>query len=1423
MSAEEPEIDNRLDEQSQSEGEGDDLRNESATDSSEEDDDEEDEEAIQKVREGFIVDDEEDAVETTRRKKHRKRRREREREREEADALDEDDLELLRENRGEKPSRSQKFKRLKRRHEPEEAQDGGDFGAAEENREEHFRKGLHNMFSEDENSEGEDLDDVDGIPQDDVDDFIESEDDSDVDAETRAEKKREKQRQRQRERKLDTSKLTDVDRKSLEELFEVFGNGEEYAWALEAQAEAMDDEGEKEEPTTLEAVFENSELKERMLTEEDNLVRIIDVPERYQRYRSALTYIDLDDEELDREKEWVADIVFNEKRGSFNEYEKEFKQAVSEVVELVARQSFEVPFIWANRRDATLFFDTSPESEREQVVRLLYEEDLWRIVQLDLEYHSLYEKRLNIEKMIEKAGIEDDLTKDIRSLNTMVAVQDIYDYIQFNFTKEIRESETAESEEKETKEGKGKKHSKFATFERIRSNILYDGVKAYGISAKDFGENVQHQSLNGFATDFRLHATDDPMDTPEAIVEALTDDVDVIFKDKRTARDAIRKTFAEEIFHNPKIRQEVRSVYKLYASVGIALTDKGRTAIDNYSPYADIKYAINRTPADLVQHPDQFLRMLEAEEKGLAVVTVETEHFESWFDSIFKCLKSDGFSDISDAWNKEREHVLRMAFQRLCSMVAANTKEDLRRECQRLIAREVKKRFAAKLDQAPFKPEGFDKGTVPSVLSLTFGRGEYDSAVVGALVKDSGQARDFFKSSNNPSSSRENEEAFEGELKEFFDRNLANDRPDVIIVSGFNANTKKLYDIVKNFVQNHGVIVNTEGVVFRDGEEPPLLKTIWGQDETARLYQNSERARLAYPEKPPLVRYAIGVAKYAQNPLLEYISMGDDILSLAFHRDQKYIPKDMVKDALESAYVDAVNSIGVDINAAMRDPYLAQMLQYVAGFGPRKASGLFRNMESKLIPGLATRQDLIELELTPLNIFQNCASFLKIPYDEGATVSASSIELLDATRIHPEDYNLALKLAADVLELDEEDIDEEVIAKFNAKKDEKQHDIARLGLNDYGRQLERDIGKKKYATLRMIVRELVNNYEEIRGSFKILSDHEAFNLLTGETSRSFGRDAIVPVTIVKLGKNFEDPSSEVRWAKVVTSSLISGNIPRDRLRRDLEVEQGKSYQAVVLEVFYDAFTADLSLIPEDIKRASTPRIHKEQGKWDFRAEEEDWKKEHEKEKAKKALTRNIQHPLYRNFNYKQAEEYLAPQSLGDCVIRPSSKGPEYLTITWKVGNNLFQHLLMEERRRGGKTYIVEGKTYSDLDQVIVQHIQAISRKVDDLVRSPKFKEGTLAEVNDWLESYTKANPKNSAYVFCYDHKIPGSFLLLFKVNITTPIITWHVRTITDGYVLKGLTYNSVMNLCNGFKQTFKTLQQQKSKPAPQYNNYGYNY
>lgn len=1397
-----------------SEEEGEDLINDGENGDDDEDDlsEEEEDDAAEeaKIREGFIVDDDDDLG--RRKRRHKKRKRDGEKPPAVDDALDEDDLELLLENLGAKPAPSaSKFKRLKRAQAAPEGQETRGNASRD-------RDGLNDMFSDDDDNDDEVAEIAEERPGrdqhnilDEFEDFIEDDEFSDDD-----ERERRAVQQRVRAKKagprLDTSKLSSVDRESLLQLFEVFGSGAEYEWALEAQEIEDDRNAESVEPTALDEVFEHLELKERMLTEEDNLIRIIDVPERYQRFRANLNYIDLDGDELAAEQEWVSNIIFLEKQGVLAPtLEAPLREAVAKVVEFVSKDAYEVPFVWAHRRDFLLHLEEVIKEDgavSNVVHKLLFEDDLWRIVQLDIEYHLLYEKRLNTEKLIETLGLDDDLVKDVRALESMVAVQDLHDYLNFTYLAEIRGLAPAEEE-------KGmKKHSKYGVFERIRGNVLYDAVEAYGLLAKAFGENVQDQSSKNFDVPYRIHATDDALELPEDLIEKLVEDDEVLFKDPKNAIDAVRRTYAEEIFHNPKIRYEVRHTYKNFASVSVALTDKGRATIDSHSPYADIKYAVNRLPADLVQQPDVLLRMLEAEAAGLVVVKVETRDYSMWYRLVFGCLKLDGSSDISEAWNRERDTALTLAFKKLTAMVALNTKEDLRRECERLVQAEVRHGFLAKVDQAPFTPFGYDKGTRPNVLALLFGKGDYSSAVVGVFVRDNGRVDEYFKSDTNPASGRENGDKFALQLKEFFDKTLRGRRPDVIAVSGYTASSKRLFDAVTNFVSAESITSSEEG-----GSNPPLIPVIWGQDETARLYQGLERALQELSDKPTLVKYCVGVARYVQSPLLEYVALGEAILSLLFHTHQKLILADLVADAVESVLVDVVNMVGVEINDALRDPYVAQLLPYVSGLGPRKASGLVRNITAKL-GTLTARSDLIEHELLTATVFINCLSFLSI----GESRDGEG-DLLDATRIHPEDYDLARKMAADALDLDEEDMAhvDETGGIIHQLMQDGVSKVDDLNLTAYGRELETKFGKKKYATLQSIKEELVNNYEELRRLYHVMDAADVFHMLTGETVETFQKGTLVPVTVDRVGRGFRE-DGRVKFLKVSTVLFILGSVEEQQLPRNTDFQQGQVVQAVVEGVSYDTFTADFSLLEADIVRASASKFAKESGKWDYEAEEADRGREEAKERAQNAKTRTVQHPLFRQFGARQAEEYLAPQAVGDCVLRPSSKGLDYLTVTWKVANNLFQHLSVHEHVTAeGRSYVVDQKRYADLDQLIFQHVQAIAKHVDEMCRHPKFREGTLSEVNEWLELYTRANPKNSAYVFCFDHKAPGWFLLLFKVNVNTPVTTWHVKTEADGYRLKGFLYPNMLNLCNGFKQTFKSFVSDSANRAPvsTYGGYGY--
>ncbi|TKA60934.1 hypothetical protein B0A49_09602, partial [Cryomyces minteri] len=255
-------------------------------DSSEEEDDDDNEEEARAIREGFIVDEDEDEEEQHRRRREKKKRRRAEREEEEA-VLDEEDLDLIGEANPEYQRREPprpKFKRLKQGHKEDRANNEP-----------------RGMFSDDEDDVADNYDDRraaanDPFGGDEFADFIE-EDDPDDDGRDQDKDDAEVRRPaRKGPGGIADMQSTGLDEASLEDMRAAFGDGTEYDWALEQEA-VDEDQHERDKVLELKDVFEPSQLIDRMLTDEDNEIRNLDVPERFQIARKIYKQPELSDEE----------------------------------------------------------------------------------------------------------------------------------------------------------------------------------------------------------------------------------------------------------------------------------------------------------------------------------------------------------------------------------------------------------------------------------------------------------------------------------------------------------------------------------------------------------------------------------------------------------------------------------------------------------------------------------------------------------------------------------------------------------------------------------------------------------------------------------------------------------------------------------------------------------------------------------------------------------------------------------------------------------------------------------------------------------------------------------------------------------------------------------------------------------------------
>lgn len=318
-------------------------------------------------------------------------------------------------------------------------------------------------------------------------------------------------------------------------------------------------------------------------------------------------------------------------------------------------------------------------------------------------------------------------------------------------------------------------------------------------------------------------------------------------------------------------------------------------------------------------------------------------------------------------------------------------------------------------------------------------------------------------------------------------------------------------------------------------------------------------------------------------------------------------------------------------------------------------------------------------------IFLNASGFLRViqdrdpksgkyrPDDENAP------DPLDDTRIHPEDYELARKMATDALELDEEDIHDEhpsqVVTAIMSDRD-RERKLVELNLDEFAISLYEANNDQKRHTLNVIREELLHPFSEKRHRFKFPSEWEILTMLTGETPKTLGIGLIVTAQVFRI----QGDSVVVRLDSGVEGTISADFLTETGEKPHKVVKKGQTITCIVIDLTFrpenEELIVTLSCRPSDLAEGDRVfrRVQLDET-WDEVRHKKDQDMLARKKRAETDRTRRvIKHPNFHNFNTAQAEAYLEKQQRGDVVIRPSSKGIDHLAVTWKVDDKLYQHI-----------------------------------------------------------------------------------------------------------------------------------------------------
>ena len=160
----------------------------------------------------------------------------------------------------------------------------------------------------------------------------------------------------------------------------------------------------------------------------------------------------------------------------------------------------------------------------------------------------------------------------------------------------------------------------------------------------------------------------------------------------------------------------------------------------------------------------------------------------------------------------------------------------------------------------------------------------------------------------------------------------------------------------------------------------------------ASVYSASKLATEEFPQFDVGQRSAASISRRLQDPLAELVKI--DPKSIGVGQYQHDMNQKKLSEALNGVVEDSVNKVGVDLNTAS-----ASLLEYISGINKTIAKNIVEYRETN--GRFTNRRQLLKVAKLGPKAFEQCAGFMRILDGENP---------LDATSVHPESYEAAMKL-----------------------------------------------------------------------------------------------------------------------------------------------------------------------------------------------------------------------------------------------------------------------------------------------------------------------------------------------------------------------------------------------------------------------------
>ncbi len=166
-------------------------------------------------------------------------------------------------------------------------------------------------------------------------------------------------------------------------------------------------------------------------------------------------------------------------------------------------------------------------------------------------------------------------------------------------------------------------------------------------------------------------------------------------------------------------------------------------------------------------------------------------------------------------------------------------------------------------------------------------------------------------------------------------------------------------------------------------------------EDGASVYSASAVAREEFPDEDVTVRGAVSIGRRLIDPLSELVKI--EPRSIGVGQYQHSVDQTKLKERLDVVVESCVNKVGVNLNTATK-----QILTHISGLGPVLADNIVKYRAAN--GDFRTRKELLNVPRLGNKAFEQAAGFLRVVGGDNP---------LDSTAVHPESYNIVIRMAKD--------------------------------------------------------------------------------------------------------------------------------------------------------------------------------------------------------------------------------------------------------------------------------------------------------------------------------------------------------------------------------------------------------------------------